>query len=263
MTTAGEPVPAPSPAAWVLGQLADAWRREGRPAEPDFRLSRFIVVLSGLVSLLLLAAAVVTILSLDTLWRWHEAAGFALLPVLAAKLVPIGVRAVRYYWSGLRRRWTQTAPSGGITPPVLIARLTAPALVAATALLLGSGIVMWHTGDQRSLASTVHNVSAIAGGVLLALHIACHARSTLAVGVRSLAAPGERATGGGVPPMVVAGALVGGIILAVLTVPGASWNAGRGDRQRAPDTGAPPAGVITTTAAAPPVVAFRGWARPQ
>jgi hypothetical protein len=91
---------------------------------------------------------------------------------------------------------------------------------------------MWHTGDQRSTWSTVHNASAVVAGVLVAVHLACHARSTLAVGARHLLAPGERRTGGGVPPMVVAGSLIAGIVLAVFTVPGASWDAGRGGRPR-------------------------------
>lgn len=246
------------PADWLIRQLQTSWRREGDPPEPGFRLARPVVVLCGVVSLLLLAVATVTILSLDSLWRYHEGAGFALLPVVAVKLAPIGLRATRYYGRALLASMRRSPPPGGITPPVLVARLTAPPLVAATGLLLGSGVVMWHTGDQRSVWSTVHNASAVVLGILVVIHLACHARSTLAVGAPSLAAPGTRRTGGGVPPMVVAASLVTGIILAAFTVPGASWKQGRGDRQRdAQGPAGAPAGMVFP--AAPPAGAFHGW----
>jgi len=224
---------------WVARQLLTAWRREGEPAQ-RFRLTRHIAVLCGVLSLLLLAVATVTALSLDSLWRFHEAAGFVLLPVVAVKLTPIAVRAGRYYASIVLGRLQGRAGGGTITPPVLIARLTAPLLGAAFAVLMASGIVMWQTGDQRSTWSTVHNASAIALGVLIAVHLACHARSTLALGVRGLVAPGERRTGGRVPPAIVAAAMVAGIVLAVLTVPAAGWQPGHGGRER----GFPPPGAV-------------------
>jgi hypothetical protein len=245
MSATSSPRTADQPVEWVIDQLQTAWRREGEPPEASFRLARPVVVLCGVASLLLLATATVTALSLDSLWRYHEAAGFALLPVVAVKLTPIGVRATAYYGRALVGRIRGAASHGAITPPVLIARLTAPPLVVAIALLLGSGVVMWHTGDQRSIWSTVHNASAAIGAGLLVIHLACHARSTLAVGVRRLVAPGERATGGGVPPMVVAASLMAGVVLAVFTVPGASWNPGRGGRERGPQV-LPPAPAAVT-----------------
>jgi hypothetical protein len=243
-------IPADSAAGWVARQLLMAWRREGEP-DQGFPLTRHIAVLCGVLSLLLLAVATVTVLSLDTLWRFHEAAGFVLLPVVAVKLAPIGVRAARYYGGAVLRRPRGRDPGVAITPPVLIARLTAAPLAAALALLLASGIVMWQSGDQRSTWSTVHNASAIVLGGLIAVHLACHARSTLALGVRRLVVPGERRTGGRVPPALVAAALVAGIVLAVLTVPAASWQPGHRGRER----GFLPPGVIQS--ANPPVVVAR------
>ena len=229
---------------WVSVQLRASWAREGEPPERGLGQARPIIVLCGLVALVLLAVAAVTIVNLDGLWQWHEAAGFALLPVLALKLVPVGIRAAAYYTTPAFARLRLPLRLASITPPVLAARLTAPPLVVATGLLLASGVVMWHGGDQRSAWATVHNASAIGGSALLAVHLACHARSTLAVGVRSLVAPGQRVTGGRVSPFVVAASLVAGIILAVFTVPGASWHQGRPDRLRTPQ------GTVQTSASA-------------
>ena len=239
-------------ADWMAGQVETAWRREGEPAEPGFRIGRHVVVLCGVLSLLLLAIAWATILNLDSLWRVHEAAGFALLPVAAVKLVPIGLRAGAYYLRALTA-WIRRPSRTGrpITPPVLIARLTAPLLVLDVVLLLASGIVMWHTGDQRSGWSTVHNAGAIIGVGLVAIHLAFHLRSTLAVGVRRLAAPGERRMGGVVPPTVAVGALLAGVVLAVSTVPGASWNPGRG-RFRGPELPPPVGAAVPSAPAAAP-----------
>jgi hypothetical protein len=240
------------PVTWVVAQLQTAWDREGAPPEPGFRLARPIVVLCGVVSLLLLAVATATILSLDTLWRFHEAAGFALMPVVAVKLAPIAVRAGAYYGGAALARLRRAPGPHGISPPVLIARLDAPLLVVSVAVLLVSGVVMWHTGDQRSAWSTVHNASAVVAGILVAVHLAFHARSTLAVGIHRLMAAGERPTGGAVPPAVVAASLMAGIVLAVATVPGASWNQGRGERQQGPQQpGAAPAGIVDAPASAP------------
>ena len=211
-----------------------AWEREGQRPKA-FAWAGPVVALTGITTLVLLAVATATILSLDALWQWHEAAGFALLPVLAVKLVPVGLRAAVYYLAFPLRRLRSRAQS--IEPPLASSRLTAVPLVAAAALLLASGIVMWHTGDQRSTWSTVHNASAIALGVLLTVHLAGHARLSLGVLLPRVRAGGPRP--GAVAPLVGAAALIAGLILAVATVPHASWNPGREGRDR-PGFGPPP-----------------------
>ena len=94
--------------------------------------------------LVLLAAEGVTILFIRPLLTLHMFLGVVLIPPVALKLASSGYRFVRYYTgdaSYLQR------PAG------LFMRLLAPVLVASTAIVFASGVVLLASGQRAGTGS--------------------------------------------------------------------------------------------------------------
>jgi len=132
--------------------------RSGGPAGNE-RLTATIAVLL----LVLLAVEGVTVLSIGPLLSLHMFVGVLLIPVVGLKLASTGWRFVRYYAG------TRAYRAKG--PPHPIMRLLAPLLVAATAVVLGSGVVLLAKGERRGTWVGVHKSSFVAWLALFSIHV--------------------------------------------------------------------------------------------
>jgi hypothetical protein len=105
-------------------------------------------------------------------------------------------------------------------PPRLPLRLMAPVLVASTIAVLASGVVLLAAGHKSNAVLTVHKVSFIVFGVVLAVHVLAYVPRV----VHSLAADWGAArrhavAGAGVRAMLLAAAVGGGAALALALLP--------------------------------------------
>ena len=125
----------------------------------------------GAVLLVALAVEGVTVLSVEDLFTWHVAVGLFVIPVVCLKLVTTGYRFFHYY------RGTAAYRRKGPPHPVL--RITAPVMIAATIVLLVSGIVTLAVGPRHSDAwLTVHQGSFIVWFAVTTIHVLGHGIET-------------------------------------------------------------------------------------
>jgi len=186
--------------------LADR-RRLGGAAGNEILTSAAAAVLT-----VLLAAEGITIVHMRGLLSAHMFIGLVLIPPVALKLGSTGYRMVSYY-SGSR-----AYRANG--PPALPLRLMAPILAFSVVVVLASGVALLAAGQKSNLLLTIHKVSFIVFGVLLAVHVLAYVphvvRSLRVVwrAARRLAVPGA-----GARAMLVAAALGGGAALALVLLP--------------------------------------------
>ena len=160
----------------------------------------------------LLVALGVTILDMSGLVTEHMLIGLALVPPLVLKLSSTGYRLVRYY--------TGSRPYTAKGPPRLPLRVLAPLLVAATLVVFASGIALLAVGHKAGWLLEIHKVSFIVWGAVFGVHFLAYATRA----ARSLAgawrATGPEAVAGGrLRGVLVAGAVGGGVALAVALLP--------------------------------------------
>jgi hypothetical protein len=165
-----------------------------------------LTALTGVVLLVLLAAEGATIPRIDQLLSVHVFVGMLLLGPVALKLASCGYRAVRYY-SG-EAGYVRDGP-----PAPLMRVLVAPVLVLSTLTLFGSGIVLLAV-PHRGAVLGLHKASFIVWFGATSLHVLAHLlrlRRVLAL----------RLPGLSVRLAVVGGAVLAGLAVATLTLPGA------------------------------------------
>jgi hypothetical protein len=167
---------------------------------------------AAVVLVILLVAEGVTIVHMHGLLSAHMFIGLVLIPSVMVKLGSTGYRMVSYY-SGSR-------PYRDSGPPLLPLRLLAPALVASTLAVLASGVLLLAAGHKSDAPLTVHKVSFIVFGVVLAVHFLAYVpRVVRSVRTDWSAARRQAVPGAGVRAMLVAAALGGGVALAVALLP--------------------------------------------
>jgi hypothetical protein len=193
---------------------------------------------TGILLLLLLTVIGVTLLRLRSLLWVHLFVGMLLIGPIALKLASTGYRFVRYYTADPRYRRKG--------PPLLGLRMIAPIVVLTTVIVLASGVLLLLIGpSSRSALLPLHKISFIVWAAFTSLHVLGHLPEVAAaVGlggetaskVDVLAAVGAsegadlsawqapdaaaavRAGRGG-RGLSLAGALAGGTVLAVATIP--------------------------------------------
>ena len=101
-----------------------------------------LTALTGLVLIVLFAALGVTILRVRPLLSEHMFIGLLLIPPVALKLASTGYRFARYYTANPRYR------RKGAPPTAL--RMLAPVLVAATVVVFASGVALLLAGPSFS-----------------------------------------------------------------------------------------------------------------
>lgn len=181
--------------------------RFGGPEGNEILTSAAAVVLVGL-----LVAEGITIVHMRGLLSAHMFIGLVLIPPVALKLGSTGYRMLSYYMGSRAYRVKG--------PPLLPLRLMAPPLVASTLAVLASGVVLLAVGHKSNAALTVHKLSFIVFGVLLAVHFLAYVPRVL----RSLradwgAARRHAVPGTGMRGILIAATLGGGAALALALLP--------------------------------------------
>jgi len=123
---------------------------------------------TAVVLLVLLAVEGVTILSLRSLLPVHVLVGMLLIPPVALKLGSTGYRFMRYYQR--RREYAAKGP-----PHPLMRFLVAPALVASTIGVLGTGVAMIAFG-RRGMIVGLHKASFVVWASAFGIHVLVYVR---------------------------------------------------------------------------------------
>jgi len=181
-----------------------------------------LTAIAGLLLLILFAVLGVTILRIGQLLWLHLFLGLLLIGPVALKLASAGYRFVRYY--------LKTAAYRLKGPPHPLLRGLAPFLVASTAAVFGTGVLLLVEGPgSRDQLLLWHKVSFIVWLVAMAPHVLGHLvelppalRLTRGAGQTSAAASG----GGAGRAIALISAIVAGAVLAIVLLPDfGSWTA--------------------------------------
>lgn len=157
--------------------------RDSGPEGNEILTSAAAVVLVGL-----LVAEGITIVHMRGLLSAHMFIGLVLIGPVLLKLGSTGYRMVSYY-AGSRVYRAKG-------PPLLPLRLMAPVLVASTVAVLASGVLLLAAGHKSGPLLTIHKVSFIVFGVLLAVHLGAR---TLSASCAPYASTGARHVAGPFP----------------------------------------------------------------
>jgi hypothetical protein len=170
---------------------------------------------AGVLLLVLLAIIGVTIVRLGQLLWVHLFVGTVLIGPVLLKMASTGYRFARYYTLDPKYRRKG--------PPATLLRLLAPLVVISTVVVMGSGIALLFAGpSSRGTLFPIHKLSFFAWLALTGLHVLGHLPglpATLRADYSTRAGlPGyEPGRDGRV--LSLAGALVAGLVLAVLVIP--------------------------------------------
>jgi hypothetical protein len=179
-----------------------------------------LTAITGVILLVVLAVIGVTILRIRQLISVHLFVGLLVTGPVALKMASTGYRFARYY-----TRDTAYRRKG---PPELVLRLMAPIVVLSTVVVLASGVVLLLDGPAgRGQWLSIHKVSFIVWVVFTGLHVLGHLPSlgrSLRTEAKGGGAIGAVAGRGG-RSLALAGALVGGVVLALVLIPQfAAWS---------------------------------------
>jgi hypothetical protein len=187
----------------------------------------------GAVLLIALAVEGVTVAGVREMFTLHVFLGLFVIPVVCLKLATTGYRFFHYYKGD--------AAYGQKGPPHPVLRITAPFVILATVILLGTGIVMLAVGPQHSDTwLTIHQGSFAVWFALTMVHVLGHAIETWKLTTAEIRArpPLPRR---GVRVALVAGSLAVGLTLGVASL---GWTTAWKNRPRHRDDGAAPAYVL-------------------
>jgi hypothetical protein len=183
-----------------------------------------LTAVAGVILVVLFAVLGITILRIGQLIWLHLFLGLLLLGPVTLKLASTGYRFARYY--------LRNAVYVAKGPPMLALRAMGPLFVAATAIVFASGIVLLFEGPRnRATWLLVHKVSFILWLVLLGLHLLAHVpglpRSLRPVRIGEEESPLDGVGGGAAGRwLALAGAIIGGGVLAIVLIPHFSlWTA--------------------------------------
>lgn len=142
----------------------------------------------------------------------HYFVGLLLLPPVLLKLGSTGYRVARHVLGDPRYRRAGPPPAG--------LRLLAPVVVVATVLLLGSGVELWLFGFRFGAGwLTLHEDSFLVWFFATGAHVLGHLDSTRRLALADLAGGGGREPGALTRRSLVTASLVGGLLLALLSLP--------------------------------------------
>ncbi len=170
--------------------------------------------LTAVVLLVLLAVEGETILMLGSQLTLHIFLGVALIPVVCLKLGTTAWRFGRYYTGA--REYVAKGP-----PTVLLRVLVAPLVVAATAGLFGTGILLIAVSPQRGIVLGLHKASFIVWFAAMSAHVLAH---VLKLPRQVGAELGRRGRRAGARAALIAVSLLAGLGVALVTLPQAhAW----------------------------------------
>jgi len=168
-----------------------------------------------MVLLVLLAAIGLTLLRLHRLLSVHLFVGLLLIPPIALKLGSTGYRFMRYYTNDpvYRRKG----------PPAPALRLLAPMVVLSTVAVFATGVALLFVGpSSRGTLLPLHKISFFAWAAFTAIHVLGHVMElppALRADYTSSAQLTSDVTGRSGRVLSLAGALVAGVVLAIVLLP--------------------------------------------
>lgn len=173
--------------------------------------NRRLTAMTATVLLALLAAEGLTLLAIRPLVSTHIFLGMLLIPPIALKLASTGYRFARYY--GGDAAYRREGP-----PRLLMRMLVAPLVVASTLGLFASGVALLAVGPRGGAVLAVHKASFLVWFLAMSAHVLAYVlRLPQLVGADVAGA--HRGSGVVVRRLLVAGALVAGVTLAIATLP--------------------------------------------
>jgi hypothetical protein len=204
-----------------LARLARRWRSRsltGGGADGNEELT----AVNGAILIVLLAVIGFTIPQLSQFIWLHLFVGLLLIGPVVLKMASTGYRFVRYY--------TRDADYRRKGPPEIVMRLTAPLVVLSTVGVFVTGIALLIVGStHRDPWLLLHKVTFIVWIVFTSLHILGHLPAVaraLGIGGREQLWRVNAAGGATGRWIALTGALVGGLVLAIVLIPSfASWTA--------------------------------------
>ncbi len=165
---------------------------------------------TAVVLLVLLAAEGLTLLGVKQLLLPHVFLGFLLIPLVLLKLASTGWRMTAYY-----RRVDDYVRRG--PPAVLLRVLVGPLVVVSTISLFATGVAVVALGRRGPLLG-LHKASFIVWVGAMSVHVLAHVLKL----PRLVALDwwrGDSASGSRVRQLVLAGAVVMGLVVAVASIP--------------------------------------------
>lgn len=179
-----------------------------------------MTALAGVVLLVLILVELASAAILHVGLSIHVFVGVLLLGPLVVKLGSTGWRFLRYYTGApafVRRG-----------PPQLVLRVMAPLLIATTLVVVGSGIGLVVTGPgSTGLLLPLHGFSVLVWLPLIALHVFAHTLRIPRLVADDWGNPSGKsiASGRAFRLVVNLGALLTGVVAAILLFPGAApWS---------------------------------------
>jgi hypothetical protein len=179
------------------------------------RGNELLTTATGAALLVPLAVLGLTIIRIGQLLWLHLFIGMLLIGPLALKLASAGYRFVRYY-SG------STAYRREGPPPALL-RAMGPVVVLSTLIVFASGVALLLAGpSSRDTLLPIHKLTFFVWLASMGLHVLVHLPSVLPALRSDYGRPfelGADVAGRSGRTLALAGALVGGLVLAVLLIP--------------------------------------------
>jgi len=179
-----------------------------------------LTTITGAILIVLLAVIGFTIPQLSQFIWLHLFVGMLLIGPVALKMTSTGYRFIRYYAGNATYR------SKG--PPQLILRLIGPVVVLTTVAVFVTGVVLLFLGPQhRDPWLMLHKVSFIVWVVFMSLHVLGHLPAVArALGLAGRESALSAAPGAAGRWIALSGALVAGVVLAIVLIPDfAVWTA--------------------------------------
>lgn len=181
-----------------------------------------LTTVTGAILIVLLAVIGFTIPQLRQFISVHLFVGMLLIGPVLLKMASTGYRMVRYY--------TGNAAYRAKGPPELLLRLIGPIVVLTTVVVFVTGVVLLFAGpNHRDPWLMLHKLSFIVWVVFMSLHVLGHLPAVghaLGIG-RTGDDPPPGSTSGTMGRWIaIAGALVAGLVLAIVLIPDfAAWSA--------------------------------------
>jgi uncharacterized membrane protein YwaF len=179
-----------------------------------------LTTVTGAILIVLLAVIGVTIPQLRQFVSVHLFVGMLLIGPVLLKVASTGYRFVRYYTGDVEYRRKG--------PPELVLRVIGPIVVLSTAAVFATGVVLLILGpSHRNPWVELHKLTFIVWVVFMSLHVLLHLPAVArALGIgrggreqRAGAAPGTAGR-----RIAISGALVAGVVLAIVLIPDfAAW----------------------------------------
>lgn len=181
-----------------------------------------LTTVTGAILIVLLAVIGFTIPQLRQFISVHLFVGMLLIGPVLLKMASTGYRMIRYYSGNSAYR--------AKGPPELVLRLIGPIVVLTTVVVFATGVVLLFAGpNHRDPWLMLHKVSFIVWVVFMSLHVLGHLPAVgRALGIgRTGDEPLAGATAGAAGRWIaIAGALVAGLVLAIVLIPDfAAWSA--------------------------------------